>query len=405
MFVPTTRRPRTARPAMRRLAPFATAGALLVLPVLSGCTDNTQSSSDGPSADPRALSVSASDTGCAVSGTGAPSGKLTFTVTNSGSKINEFYLLAGDGLRIVGEIENIGPGITRDLVLTAPAGDYFTACKPGMIGDGIRAPFAVADSGENTSANGDDGELVAVANANYASYVRDQTDSLLTGTEEFVTAYKAGDDDKARALYPEVREHWERIEPVAESFGDLDPKTDLREADLEDGQKWTGWHRIEKDLWPARAKGYEALSTSARATYADDLQRNIKTLYDRTRTLTFTTDQIANGARGLLDEVATTKVTGEEEYWSRTDLWDFQANVDGARIAYEGLRPILQQREPELDTQLDTRFSALQALLDQQKSGDGFKLYDEVSKGDVKKLSDAVNALAEPLSKLTAAVS
>ena len=335
MYVPT-RRTRSPRPVMRRLLPFATAGALLALPVLSGCTDNTKASSDGPSADPRALTVSASDTGCTISGTGAPSGKLTFTVTNSGSKINEFYLLAGDGLRIVGEIENIGPGITRDLVLTAPAGDYFTACKPGMIGDGIRAPFAVAESGQDAAASGNDGELVAVANTNYASYVRDQTDQLLSKTEEFVAAYKTGDDAKAKALYPVARVHWERIEPVAESFGDLDPMTDARQADLEQGQKWTGWHRIEKDLWPARAKGYKALSMSARATYADDLLKNTKTLYDRTRTITFTTDQIANGARGLLDEVATTKVTGEEEYWSRTDLYDFQANVDGARDRVRG---------------------------------------------------------------------
>jgi iron uptake system component EfeO len=405
VLVPTTRGPRRAQPTLRRLVPLATAGALLALPVLTGCTDNASSSGTGPSADPRALTVSASDTACTVSGTGAPSGKLTFSVTNSGSKINEFYLLARDGLRIVGEIENIGPGITRDLVLTAPAGDYFTACKPGMVGDGIRAPFKVAESGQDAAASGNDGELVAIANTNYASYVRDQTDSLLSGTEEFVTAYKAGDDAKARTLYPQVRLHWERIEPVAESFGDLDPKTDAREADLEKGQKWTGWHRIEKDLWPARAKGYTALSTSARATYANDLLKNIKTLYDRTRTTTFTTDQIANGARGLLDEVAATKVTGEEEYWSRTDLYDFQANVDGARVAYEGLRPILQQRDAALDTQLDTRFTALQSLLDRQRSGDGFKLYNQVGKSDVKALSDAVNALAEPLSKLTAAVS
>ncbi len=403
MPVPT--RPRGPRPALRRLVPLATAGALLALPVLSGCTDNRTAGSDGPSADPRALTVAATDTSCAVSGTGAPSGKLTFTVTNSGSKVNEFYLLAADGLRIVGEIENIGPGITRDLVLTAPAGSYFTACKPGMVGDGIRAPFAVAESGQDAAASGNDGELVAVANTNYASYVRDQTDQLLTKTEEFVAAYKAGDDAKAKALYPVARVHWERVEPVAESFGDLDPKTDARQADLESGQKWTGWHRIEKDLWPARAKGYKALSMAARATYADDLMKNTKTLYDRTRTITFTTDQIANGARGLLDEVATTKVTGEEEYWSRTDLYDFQANVDGARVAYEGLRPILQQRDASLDTQLDTRFTALQTLLDRQKAGDGFKLYDEVGKSDVKKLSDSVNALAEPLSKLTAAVS
>ncbi|SEP83701.1 iron uptake system protein EfeO [Microlunatus flavus] len=397
----TTRRPAAAR----RLAPLVTVGALLALPVLSGCTDNTRSANDGPSADPRALTVSASDTDCAVSGTQAPSGKLTFTVTNSGSKINEFYLLAGDGLRIVGEVENIGPGITRDLVLTAPAGSYFTACKPGMVGDGIRAPFTVAESGQAGATDANDGELVAAANANYASYVRDQTDQLLSKTEEFAAAYEAGDDAKARALYPVARTHWERIETVAESFGDLDPKMDLREADLEQGQRWTGWHRIEKDLWPQRAKGYKALSAAQRATFADDLVKNTKTLHARTRDMTFTVDQIANGSRGLLDEVATGKVTGEEEYWSRTDLYDFQANVDGARIGFEGLRPILASRDKALDTQLDARFSDLQTLLDQQKSGDGFKSYDAVSKSDIKALSDAVNALAEPLSKLTAAVS
>ena len=397
----TTRRPRAAR----RLAPLVTVGALLALPVLSGCTDNTRAADDGPSADPRALTVAASDTGCAVSGSAAPSGKLTFTVTNGGSKINEFYLLAGDGLRIVGEVENIGPGITRDLVLTAPAGSYFTACKPGMVGDGIRAPFTVADSGQGGAVDTNDGELVAAANANYASYVRDQTDQLLSRTEEFATAYKAGDDAKARALYPVARTHWERIETVAESFGDLDPKMDLREADLEQGQKWTGWHRIEKDLWPQRAKGYKALSTAQRATFADDLVKNTTTLHARTRDMTFTVDQIANGSRGLLDEVATGKVTGEEEYWSRTDLYDFQANVDGARIGFEGLRPILAQRDKALDGQLETRFTALQKLLDQQKVGDGFKNYDDVSKSDIKALSDAVNALAEPLSQLTAAVS
>jgi iron uptake system component EfeO len=198
--------------------------------------------------------------------------------------------------------------------------------------------------------------------------------------------------------------HWERIETVAESFGDLDPKMDLREADLEPGQDWTGWHRMEKDLWPARAKGYEPLSGAERAEYAEDLVKNTDTLYDQVRELSFTADQIANGTRGLLDEVATGKVTGEEEYWSRTDLWDFQANVDGARVGFEGLRPLLQQKDAELDTQIDDRFGALQKLLDQHRSGDGFVSYDELSAGEVKDLSNAVNALAEPLSRLTAAV-
>jgi len=385
-----------SRTILAGVAAFATVG------LLAGCTDNAQPTT-GVSADARSLSVKATDTSCEVSAVTAPSGRLSFSVTNNGQKVTEFYLLAADGLRIVGEVENIGPGLTRELVLTAPAGSYFTACKPGMVGDGIRAAFTISESGETIEA-GDDAELVDAANSAYQAYVKDQTDQLLTQTEKFAELYIGGKDDEARALYAVARQHWERIEPVAESFGDLDPKMDLREADLEPGQEWTGWHRIEKDLWPQKAKDYKALSQADREKYAKDLVANTQDLYQRTRTVTFTADQIANGARGLLDEVATGKVTGEEEIWSGTDLWDFQANVDGARVAWQGLQPLLQRRDAALDTELDTRFGELQKLLDAHRDGDGFVTYDKLTADQVKQLSDAVNALSEPLSKLAAAV-
>jgi len=371
--------------------------------LLAGCTDNAAAPRSA-TADGRTLSVQASDAACTLSATSAPSGTLTFTVTNTGSQVTEFYLLAADGLRIVAEVENIGPGITRDLVLSAPAGDYISACKPGMVGDGIRAPFTVTDSGEPVGPGGGDAELVEAATTAYGSYVRDQVDQLLAGTKEFVAAYTAGKDDDARALYAPTRVHWERIEPVAESFGDLDPKMDAREADLAEGEKWTGWHRIEKDLWPQRAKNYTPLTTAQRRTYAEDLLANTQTLWDRTRDLTYTVDAIANGAKGLLDEVATGKVTGEEEYWSRTDLWDFQANVDGARVAWQGLHELLERKDAALDARIATRFAELQALLDRTKSGEGFVPYDTLGKAQVKELSDAVNALSEPLSKMAGAV-
>jgi iron uptake system component EfeO len=132
--------------------------------------------------------------------------------------------------------------------------------------------------------------------------------------------------------------------------------------------------------------------------------KNTAILHDRVQDLTYSADDIANGSRALLDEVATGKVTGEEEYWSRTDLWDFQANIEGARIAFEGLRPLLQQKDPDLDSQIAAKFAAVQALLDAQRVGDGFKTYDKLTKAEIKELSDAVNALSEPLSKLAAAV-
>ncbi len=288
--------------------------------------------------------------------------------------------------------------------MNAPAGTYVTACKPGMTGEGIRADFTVTESDEEVVVSANDQELIDQAQSNYAAYVQDQSDQLLLKTQLFVDAYASGDDDQARATYADARVHWERIETVAESFGDLDPRMDAREADLEPGQKWTGWHRIEKDLWPERADDYTPLTTQERATYADDLMANTETLDKRIQKLEFTVDQIANGSRGLLEEVATGKVTGEEEYWSRTDLWDFQANVDGARVGYEGVRPILEQTDPDLAATLDTRFEELQALLDAQRVGDGFTLYDDLTPEQVKELSDAVNALSEPLSHLTASV-
>ncbi len=395
---------RGTRRAVR--TPISLAALALVLAPLAACTDNTASpgGAASQSGDGRTLAVNATDTACEVSAGEAPSGNLSFTIKNAGSKVTEFYLLASDGLRIIGEVENIGPGLTRDLVLTAAPGKYVTACKPGMVGDGIRSDFTVSDSGADLTPTGDDKALLAQANTLYSAYVKDQTEQLLTQTQKFVDLYEAGDDDGARALYPVAREHWERIEPVAESFGDLDPKTDLREADVEKGEKWTGWHRIEKDLWPARAKGYTPLDEAGRKEYAQDLLKNITTLYDRTRKITFTADQIANGSKGLLEEVAATKVTGEEEYWSRTDLYDFQANVDGARVGFEGLQPLLEKRDAALSKQIATKFAELQTLLDQHRKGDGFVSYDDLSKADVKALADAVDGLSEPLSKLTAAV-
>jgi iron uptake system component EfeO len=190
---------------------------------------------------------------------------------------------------------------------------------------------------------------------------------------------------------------WESIEPVAEAFGDIDPKVDLREADLEKGQDWTGWHRLEKDLWVKNSvKGDEAI--------ADGLMADLKVLQDKVHTADITPTSMANGAKELTDEVATGKITGEEDIFSHTDLVDFKANIDGAQKVYELLKPVVQEKDAPLATTLDTQFVKIQAELKKYEKGDGYVSYDTVDKAKRKELGDAVNALAEPLSKLAAAV-
>ena len=378
-----------------------TALALAALVALTGCVPNATSAAGSTE-----LTVDSSADACTVSAAEAPSGTISFVVTNSGDQVTEFYLLGDDGLRIVGEAENIGPGISRTLVVQASAGDYFTVCKPGMVGAGVgKAAFTVTDSGTPIALGDDLAAQIDTANANYKAYVKDQVENLVTGTEAFAAAYIAGDDDAARALYAPTRVFWERIETVAESFGDLDPRMDLREADLEEGQDWTGWHAIEKDLWPAEAEpGFQPYDQTKREALATQLVDDTHTLYADVEQLEFTLAQQTNGAIGLLDEVASGKVTGEEEFWSHTDLWDFQANIDGARVLYEGVRDILMVKDAALADRLDAEFDALQVLLDEQRVGDGFRLYTELEAAQIRGLSDQVNALAEPLSKLTAAL-
>src|SRR5262249_17845132 len=158
--------------------------------------------------------------------------------------------------------------------------------------------------------------------------------ALVDNTKQFTEAVKAGDVEKAKSLYPVARIYWERIEPVAESFGDIDPKIDNREDGLEAGQKFTGFHRLEKDLW---TQGLQPDSGGI----ADQLLADVQDLQNRAKTVELTPVQLANGAKELLDEVATGKITGEEDRYSHTDLWDFRSNVDGSQAAIASLRPVI----------------------------------------------------------------
>jgi iron uptake system component EfeO len=367
----------------------ALAVAPLVLLAACGGEDNGAApAAGGP------IAVEASDDGCKVARGTADAGNITFEISNKGSKVTEFYLY-GEGDRIMGEVENIGPGLTRRLIVeVAEAGRFQTACKPGMKGDGIRADFTVSGGAARAAdANAQLGE----ATKSYQRYVNSQVDPLEAKTAEFVDAVKAGKVDDAKALFPVARIYWERIEPVAESFGDIDPKIDAREPDLEPGQEFTGFHRLEKDLW---VTGLQADS----AKIADQLLADVKDLVTRAKTVEFTPVQLANGAKELLDEVATGKITGEEDQYSHTDLFDFRSNVDGSQAAVAALRPVVQEKDAALGKSLDEKFGALDKLLEKHRVGDGFKLYTDLTDADKKELAEAVDALGEPVSKVAEVV-
>ena len=234
--------------------------------------------------------------------------------------------------------------------------------------------------------------------AEYKKYVEGQIDMLLKDTENFAKLLKEGKLDEAKKVYPLIRMAYERSEPIAESFGELDIKIDYRLVDFKEEFKneegWKGFHRIEKILW-------EQNTTKGTEKYAEDLVNDIKELKAKIATIEVTPDLMVTGAIDLLNEVSTQKITGEEEVFSHTDLYDFRANIEGAQKIFELFRPKLEQKDAKLVTTLDTEFKAVNALLDKYMTDDKhYKLYTELTKEDTKALAEAVTKLGEPLSQM-----
>lgn len=386
------------RPVRPARVPVVTAVvAVAALTAVTGCTEKSDAKSGGTNS----VSVTATDDACEVSKKKFTAGHVELAIENKGSKVTEVYLLFPDD-RIVSERENIGPGTKQKLTAEVKAGSYDIACKPGMKGDGIRQKVTVTGGGKSAKRDPRLDKAVAA----YRAYAQAQADETLPATKTFTDAVRKGDLDAAKKAYATSRIGWERTEPVAESFGDIDPKVDVREDGLEEGQDlakdWTGWHRLERALWKDKKIG------EREKTLATQLDKDLLDWQKRVGKAVITPTSMANGAKELLDEVATGKVTGEEERYSHTDLVDFKANVEGAQKSYELLKPVAAENDPALTKELDKQFAALDKLLEKHREGGAgsyaFTSYDKVGKADRKELHDGVNALAEPLSKLAAAV-
>ncbi|MET0627472.1 MAG: iron uptake system protein EfeO [Acidimicrobiia bacterium] len=310
-------------------------------------------------------------------------GPNTFKVKNEdASAVSEFEILSGD--RILGEKENLTPGLSGEFSLTLKAGEYTTYC-PG----GDREKGTLIVTGTAATKLSPAGETAVET---YRTYVEDQATQLVAATKTFTDAVSRGDVVGAKAAYAAARIPYERIEPVAETFGDLDPRIDAREGDVP-MKDWSGFHPIEQALFVNN-------TTTGMAPVAAQLQKDVEQLQGLIADTQFEPATIANGAVELLNEVSASKITGEEERYSRTDLVDFLANVEGSQAAFNAVKPILVVKNAALASQIDARFADVYATLANYGSGATFVAYTDLTKTDTKKLSQSIDTLAEPLSKV-----
>jgi iron uptake system component EfeO len=310
------------------------------------------------------------------------SGPATFIVKNTGAKdVSEFEVLDPDGI-VVGETEFLTVGTTGTFVVALDPGAYTTYC-PG----GKRERGKLVVKGEPVPKLGPKSQEAVET---YRAYLLTQAGSLVGSTNLFADAVKRGDVAGAKAAYAAARVPYERIEPIAETFGDLDARIDARKGDVP-AARWAGFHKIEEALWVGN-------NTNNMGTVAQQLNDDTVRLADLLALVKLEPATIANGALNLLNEVSATKITGEEERYSRIDLVDFAANVEGSRAAFNAIRSLYQPLQPDTTAKIEQRFDAVEAALARYKRGDGYLPYDELTSADTKLLSQAIDALAEPLS-------
>ncbi|MDM7855716.1 iron uptake system protein EfeO [Cellulomonas alba] len=402
---PTSSRPRTAAAA-------ATVAALAAL-ALAACSSGggepaAQPSGSATSGGAAKVAVTLTSAGgadaCEVDTTSVPAGPVTFTVTNKDSAvISEIELLAGQ--RIVGEKENLAPGLAPvSFTVTLDGGSYAVYC-PGAATDTV--PFTV--TGQAATPTGGASAILEAGTTTYATYVAGVVASMVTSVDALKAAVDAGDLPAAQKAYAAARPFYERIESDVAGFvlpgadptdnsGNLDYLVDMRASNLDDAVGWHGFHAVEKDLFEAKT------ITAGTKTLAAELDANVRKLAELSRSLTYRPEDLANGAAGLLEEVQANKIKGEEERYSHIDLVDFAANVEGAEQAFANLEPGLEQIDPDLTATVEQRFDDVRALLktyEDPTALGGYRPYTAALKAsDSAKLSQAIQALQEPLSSI-----
>lgn len=383
------------RPSSQRLMKLAVVGAALLV-VAGGAAFYYASKGVKSATSGDAIVVTIKDGTCDPNTISIPAGRSTFTIVNNSDRALEWEIL--DGVMVLEERENIIPGFSQTLQAKLKAGDYEITC--GLL-NSPRGILHVTPSAES-DAEAARPALVAYLGplAEFQVFLVTQTNALVKATQALDDAIKAGDLEKARQSYQNARGPYKQIEPMADRFADLhnaiDPVAEYLEKREED-PGFTGFHRIEYGL-------YAKNSTDGLAPIAAKLVADVTALKDRVRGLRIPPEQIAKGAGRLVGQIAETKITSGEDHYAKTDLADFEANIAGVSRMMALLKPVAVQAAPTVVADIDGRIADANSALKALRGPDGFPPYDSVNADSRKALAQKMQALAEVIGKLNAAV-
>jgi iron uptake system component EfeO len=300
----------------------------------------------------------------------------------------------GSGVRTIGCDPSSSASATASDSGSA-SGSGSASVDPCASASASASGLSASDLGESS----DDPELIAAVDE-YRTYVNDQVAETIAATTVFTDAVRAGDLDAARAAYAPSRAGWERIEPIAGLVEEIDGAVDARVDDFAgvDDPEFTGWHRLEYLVFAQD-------TTAGAAEFADRLDADLQTLEDEIADVEITPLAMARGASELIEEVSEGKITGEEDRYSGTDIWDIAANVEGAEKVIELLTPALERADPDLLTEIGDSFTKVRTTVAGYATADGgYQPFAALTPADTAALKASLAKLSEELAEVPGAL-
>jgi iron uptake system component EfeO len=346
------------------------------------------------------VNVTLTPQGCTPKPAKVATGQIQFNVKNKNAgSVSEAELRTSNLSHILGEQENLTPGLSGGFALVVQPGQYVINC-PGASQQ--HATFTV--TGKSKAKDWKSNSVLSSAVAQYGTYINQNAATLVSSTQAMGDAIAAGNQTLAEELYPKARIYYERIEPVAEVWGTLDTSIDGRiDNPVTDPTKLEGFHRIEEIMW-------DDDTLTGAAAFCSQLVQHEQQLQQLVSTATYDPVTMASGATDLINEAATAKISGEEERYSNTDFIVFEANVDGAMEVFNLLKPSLQKTDPTLMAQIQQRYQTVENAIARYQATPGYDTtgyveYSTVLTTQRRQLSAVVQAFAESLSKMSGQVS
>ncbi len=190
----------TPRRGKRPLAAVAAAAALAA--VLAGCSSSSSSSGSASAAaaeaQPTTVKISLTSQGCQPTPASVTAGDVEFDVANAdASAVSEAELRTSDKSKILGEQENLTPGLSGGFTLTVQPGKYVINCPGAQQQD-----WTFMVTGKATGTNWQSVPQLASAVSGYTTYVNQNTADLVSHTQTFCKAVSAGNMEQAELLVP-----------------------------------------------------------------------------------------------------------------------------------------------------------------------------------------------------------